>query len=108
MAEEFCKSNNATLISIHSAEENEFVRQYVEEQPSTSIVIWIGLKRDFYVFNKFVWVDKSPVDYKNWKLGEPNNIGGLESYTGMCINENGMWNDIPDETLAFVCSFNCK
>jgi len=107
VAEDFCKSNNATLISIHSAEENEFIRQYVEEKPSSSIVIWIGLKRHTYVFNEFVWVDKSPVDYKNWKLGEPN-IGGLRPYTGMWINENGIWIDIPDDNLAFVCSFNCK
>ncbi len=103
-----CESNNATLISIHSAEENEFIRKYVEKQPSSSIVIWIGLKRNIYDSNKLIWVDNSPVDYKNWNLGEPNNIAGLEPYTGMWINEDGRWNDIPDDNLAFVCGLNCK
>jgi hypothetical protein len=100
------------LISIHSDEENEFIRNYVEEQPFSSKRIWIGLERNIYDSHGFFWVDKSPVDYVSWNLGEPNNAGGigasLEPYIEMLIDVNGEWNDIPDANVAFVCGFNCK
>jgi hypothetical protein len=94
------------LISIHSAEENDFIRNYVEEQPSLSIRVWIGLKRDIYVLHEFVWVDKSPVDYVNWRINQPDNAGGFEPYVELWID--GTWNDFIDDNIAFVCSFNCK
>jgi hypothetical protein len=96
------------LISIHSAEENEFIRNYVEEQPSSSIRVWIGLKRNIYSSHEFVWVDKSPVDYVNWRINRPDNWRGLENYIEMGIYENGTWNDMYDVDYAFVCGFNCK
>ncbi len=95
------------MISIHSAEENEFIRNYVKEQPSSSTRVWIGLKRDS-ASHQFVWVDKSPVNYDNWGINEPNNVGGNEDYTLMMIYKNGTWNDIDDMNIAFVCGFNCK
>ncbi len=64
-AKKICESNNATLISIHSTEENEFIRNYVEEQPFSSTRVWIGLKRDSSGSHEFVWVDKSPLEYIN-------------------------------------------
>jgi hypothetical protein len=51
---EICESNNATLISIHSAEENEFIRNYVGEQPSPAIRLLIGLIRNIFDPHKFV------------------------------------------------------
>jgi hypothetical protein len=91
------------LISIHSAEENEFIRNYVEEQPSSSIRIWIGLIRNIYALHEIVWVGKSPVDYVNWGINEPNKA---EGYVEMLIN--GTWNDRSNDKVAFVCGFNCK
>jgi hypothetical protein len=96
------------LISIHSAEENEFIRNYVEYQPSSSVVVWLGFERNIFRSNELVWVDKSPVDYVNWNWGEPNNVGGSESYVEMWIYRNGTWNDRGDDNTSFVCSFNCK
>jgi hypothetical protein len=101
------------LISIHSAEENEFIRNYVEEQPFSLTRVWIGLRRTIYSTREFVWVDKSPVDYVNWNLGEPNNgvwslDKGLEHFVEMWIYKNGAWNDMIDDNLTFVCGFNCK
>jgi hypothetical protein len=107
-AEKICESNNATLISIHSAEENEFIRSYVEKQPSLSISMWIGLKRNISGSQEFVWVDKSPVDYVNWSIYQPDNYGTLEPYIEMMIHKNGTWNDILDGYFVFVCGINCK
>ncbi len=106
MAEQICESNNATLISIHSAEENEFIRNYIEEQPSSSIRVWIGLKRKSSDSHEFIWVDKSPVDYFNWRINQPDNVGGLEHYVAIWVD--GTWNDMSDDDIAFVCGFNCK
>ncbi len=96
------------MISIHSSEENEFIRNYVEEQPSHSTRVWIGLKRNIYDSHEFVWVDGSPVDYVNWNLDEPNNDGGSERFVEMWIYVNGTWNDMENDNLAFICGFNCK
>jgi hypothetical protein len=52
--EKICESNNATLISIHSLEENEFIRSYVAQQPSHSSKVWIGLKRNISGSGEFV------------------------------------------------------
>ncbi len=96
------------MISIHSAEENEFVRNYVEEQSSSSIRVWIGLNRYSIGSDEFVWVDKSPVDYVNWRIGEPNNVDDNEYYVEMRIYKNGTWNDLHDYKMSFICGFNCK
>ncbi len=109
MAEEICESNNATLISIHSAEENEFIRNYVSS--SSSIIVWIGLQsinRRGYEPHKFVWVDKSSVDYANWNLDKSVIDIGSVRYIGMLIYKNGTWNDVPYDDAAFVCGYNCK
>ncbi len=103
-AEKICESNNVALISIHSAEENEFIRNYIEEQPSLTRV-WIGLKRSPDSHN-FVWVDKSLVDYVNWLYRQPDNAEGLELYIEMWID--GTWNDRNDDNITFVCGSNCK
>jgi hypothetical protein len=96
------------LISIHSAEENDFIRNYVEEQPSSTIRVWIGLRRSIYSLNEwFVWVDKSLVDYVNWFSPEPDNKLGLKPYVVMWIL-NGEWTDWNEDKFAFVCGFNCK
>jgi hypothetical protein len=108
VAEKICESNNANLISIHSAEENEFIRSYVKKQPYYSTKVWIGLKRNTSGSLEFFRIDKSPVDYVNWGINQPDNNGGLEPYIEMLIDENGMWNDMYHANFAFVCGFNCK
>ncbi len=87
------------MISIHSAEENEFIRNYVEEQPSSQTTIWIGLKRN--VYDGFGWLDKSPVDYDNWDSDRLDNTGCFNRYIEMQIYKN-------DYKHPFVCGFNCK
>jgi hypothetical protein len=93
------------LISIHSAAENEFIRNHVEKHTTN---VWIGLKRDSSGSHEFVWVDKSPVDYVNWGINQPDDYGGFEHYIEMQVSSNGYWDDHSDNNLAFVCGFNCK
>jgi hypothetical protein len=109
-AERICKSNNATMISIHSVEENEFVRSYVANQSFYSPRVWIGLKRN--ISQGFRWVDKSPFNYSKWGTNQPDNSGDGEPYVEMLINEQGIWNDESDygvslrDSHGFVCQIN--
>jgi hypothetical protein len=103
-AEKFCESINATMISIHSAEENKFIRSYVEQQPEYSTKVWIGLKRN--ISQGFRWIDKSPFDYSKWSINQPDNVGKGEPYSEMLINGYGLWNDAPDSDMAFICQIN--
>jgi hypothetical protein len=92
------------MISIHSAEENEFIKSYVKKQPEYSPLVWIGMKRN--ISQAFRWNDKSPFDYIEWDFNEPNNLEGNETYVEMLIDRKGMWNDIGDYDRAFICQIN--
>ncbi len=105
-AEKICESNNATMISIHSNEENEFGRSYVEKYPDYTTRVWIGLKRNISDPQHFLWVDKSPFDYSKWSINQPDNVGKGEPYGEMLINGYGLWNDAPDSDMAFICQIN--
>jgi hypothetical protein len=92
------------MISIHSAEENEFIRNYVEKQPSYSTRVWIGMKRN--ITQGFQWINKSPFDYSKWNINEPNGYRNFEPYVEMFINVFGFWNDCTESDNAFICEIN--
>jgi len=79
-----CLEMDAALVSIHSAEENQYVSNVCGGN------CWIGL-HDTVEEGKFVWEDGTPVDYTNWKEGEPNALFVEEDSAR--IKENGEWND---------------
>ena len=72
------------LASIHSAEENAFVRSRVAGGG-----IWVGVTDQV---NEGVWVnlDGTPFDYSNWAAGEPNNQGDEDA---VIMGTDGAWND---------------
>lgn len=116
-AKKWCTDQGADLVSIHSAEENQFIRQNVCGAESC----WIGLteksgtgdKGTKQADQKWVWADGSDLStYVNWKrwggpFDEPNNWGchggcsygkNDERYTFMNIAQGGNrgnWYDGP-------------
>lgn len=51
----------------------------------------------------FKWTDNSPLDYVNWKSGEPNNWAGFENCVEM-QTRSGQWNDLPcNYNRQFIC-----
>lgn len=51
----------------------------------------------------WAWHDASPVDYTNWDVDQPNNVGGGE-HCAHVRELDGTWNDEECEELhAFVC-----
>ncbi len=94
------------MISIHSDEENQFIRDYVENQTFSETRVWIGLKRKSHGLDEwFEWIDKSPLDYFNWYYNTREKDG---DYVEMWIYNNGKWHNVIDQNLAFVCGFDCK
>ncbi|CAJ0923646.1 unnamed protein product, partial [Mesorhabditis belari] len=67
----YCGSRQSHLATIHSQEENNFV-QKVAKSVNSFDFFWIGLKRNPNKENVFEWMDGSPVDFTNWKPGEPD------------------------------------
>ncbi|CAJ0924094.1 unnamed protein product, partial [Mesorhabditis belari] len=97
-AEEYCASQKDHLVSIHSQEENDFV-QKLAKNVTSSLVFWIGMKRNPNKENAFEWTDGSSVDFTNWKVGEP------DSNTHAYLWSNtGTWEAYsPTKQYRFIC-----
>ncbi|KAM5232189.1 low affinity immunoglobulin epsilon Fc receptor isoform 2-T2 [Hipposideros larvatus] len=80
-----CSKLQGRLVSIHSQEEQDFLVKHINRKES-----WIGL-RDLNIEGDFVWMDENPVNYSNWRPGEPNNGGEGEDCVMML--SFGQWND---------------
>lgn len=98
-ASAICKNDSANLVSIHSAQENEFVRSLLGNKD-----VFVGFS-DSDVEATFVWVDGSTVTYTNWATGEPNDDNSMEDCV-IVIGTSGKWNDTPCIMwYEFMCKF---
>uniref|UniRef100_A0A1I7YDX9 C-type lectin domain-containing protein n=1 Tax=Steinernema glaseri TaxID=37863 RepID=A0A1I7YDX9_9BILA len=110
-AEEFCITKGAHMVSIHSEEENNFVKGMSEivGVDDQRLSIWLG----GYSPNKdnvFVWTDGTPWNFTWFHPQEPNMIGRENcievfrcgGYMDIC------WNNIECEwyRTGFVCKKN--
>jgi len=100
-AQQNCRLFNSNLTSIHSDNENEFVRNQLAVSLES---VWIGLANLENEKAVYQWVDGSDVSFSNWKPGEPNNLGGSENCTDLNIN-TGQWNDLDCDlhNRSYVC-----
>ncbi|XP_041619525.1 low affinity immunoglobulin epsilon Fc receptor [Vulpes lagopus] len=80
-----CSKLQGRLASIHSQEEQDFLARYANKKGT-----WIGL-RDLDREGEFIWMDENPLNYSNWRPGEPNNGGQGEDCVMM--QGSGQWND---------------
>ncbi|KAM7400356.1 hypothetical protein PAMA_004850 [Pampus argenteus] len=86
-ARDYCRAIGGDLLSIHSANEL-FVGRHGKA--------WIGL----HIADPnigYVWSDGSPVNFKHWMEGEPNNFNNAESCVELRIydvHDSGSWNDV--------------
>lgn len=113
-AVEWCRTEGADLVSIHTPEENSVAREICGNR-----MCWLGLSerggtattaRDKQIWR---WEDGSDIDYSNWHPGEPNNDGGNdERYAFMNLDmpwvpglpriHSGAWFDGPKGMKAFA------
>ena len=95
-----CESENAVLVTIDNADENNFVSSL------SNSAFWIGLN-DISQEGHFVWVSSSRSAYRHWGKGEPNNLADedcvhMTLYTSASLVS--YWNDGPcTSSRAYVC-----
>ena len=98
-AEICCKDWGGHLTSVHSDPENYVVNSIRKTERST----WIGLN-DQVKEGTYVWVDGTPLDYKNYHKGERNNNKGLEHCLLLVSSGRLTWNDGTCNTKNnFIC-----
>ncbi|XP_028447359.1 galactose-specific lectin nattectin-like [Perca flavescens] len=91
-AETFCQTAGGHLASIHSDEENTFLKDYINQVTGANTQAWIGGSDAVQVFT-WLWTDGSNFDYTSWAAGEPDDAGGKEK----CLEMN--WNGEQRVTL---------
>ncbi|XP_041665293.1 lactose-binding lectin l-2-like [Cheilinus undulatus] len=102
-AELYCVSQRANLVSIHSQEEQAFVKSLIKNHDPTQKPAWIGLSDIHSSGGR--WSDGTAVNFTFWCPNEPNNLGGNENCAHMNWCSLLRWNDIScGNNYAFVCA----
>ena len=96
----------ATLISIHSAEENEFIRNFANRYRTKGLV-WIGAKRNNSL-NYFEWTNGEEFNYSNWDSGEPKTLTDPESHAYMLNRGTWVVNIKNTNGLWYTCLYTCQ
>lgn len=103
-----CSKYNAHLVTVSNARENSFlIREFVITQQH-SRHFWLGLLRAPSDPSKWLWVDASPVTFRDWYSGQPDNYRQEEFCGEMYVLEvrNGVvkWNDLNcSRSSTFIC-----
>ncbi|XP_066441113.1 macrophage mannose receptor 1-like [Eleutherodactylus coqui] len=101
-ARDFCRAVGGDLLRITKEEEEKVLRIRIDKLFKYRKSFWIGLVRS-NTDEGFVWSDGSPLVYKNWYYGEPNNHDG-EEFCGMMFGYNLRWNDQHcDDAFEWIC-----
>lgn len=95
-------SYRATLVTIHSQQEFDFISDLIFDRLHAKYSVWIGLIR---VSNEsFIWFDRSSLDYTNWGPNEPNNWHSKNYCAVMssASSARGKWFDVGCTTTYLV------
>ncbi|XP_062587632.1 low affinity immunoglobulin epsilon Fc receptor-like [Saccostrea cucullata] len=98
-----CLRYGAKLVEIETKEENDFLKQTLI---NTNDIYWTG-GIDDVTEGQFVWASTgSPLSFKDWNTGEPNDYRKNEDCVDFSkgFNRRGHWNDNRcHSTFYFVC-----
>ncbi|TDH06446.1 hypothetical protein EPR50_G00113310 [Perca flavescens] len=92
-AENFCISAGGNLASIHSDEEQTFLKDFIKQVTGTYPDSWIG-GFDAVKEGTWMWADGSKFNYNIWAEGQPDNFRGVENCivmnwgAGTCMSIN--------------------
>ncbi|KAK9517700.1 hypothetical protein VZT92_023046 [Zoarces viviparus] len=103
-AEIHCVGEGANLVSIHSLQEQKFVKFLIKNFDPSEAWTWIGLS-DIHKEGTWMWSDGSSANFFFWHSGEPNNFKGREDCVHTNFGREIKWNDEPcSHRLQFVCA----
>ncbi len=108
-AKQICQSNGATINSIHSTEENEFIVNFIKTFDPSVRAFWIGATKRQSETDVFEWDNGNSFDFTKWHSGRPVSNIGNESFVEILVNENGFWNDVSEDQNIknrFICETN--
>ncbi|XP_048749438.2 perlucin-like protein [Ostrea edulis] len=90
-AVESCRNLSAYLAEIDTKGENDFIQKMLKENNYFDQV-WLG-GTDKTNETTWIWIfSGSPLRFKNWMKGEPNDQSGREDCMEMYVKDGG-WND---------------
>lgn len=105
----YCKNQGGYLATITSAQENEFLYNYLTGQDFESA--YFGLS-DYNQEGQWEWLNGEEVSYTNWHPGEPNSENKNEDYAMFYYKySDGTWNDgdfghqTVNSNAAFICEW---
>ena len=89
-----CQNLGGDLAIIRSQDENNFVRDLINQQTVQDRGAWLGLYRK--TDNMFYWIDDTPLaeQYSAWASGEPNSNDEKCGHIYKQSDKLGKWNDI--------------
>lgn len=102
---------NASLVSIHTQREQNFLSNFAFSINHAENHVWIGARR---VDNEsFEWTDKTKFNYTFWSSGQPNNLENKHYCASMLFTTNaaeiGKWYDDPcTDKYHVICQQKIK
>ncbi|XP_046884147.1 macrophage mannose receptor 1b [Hypomesus transpacificus] len=81
-----CISLGASMVSIENPDEQAFIKNHIEIFKDTRTSFWLGLYKT--VTGKWLWIDKSVMDYTNWDEDSTDNEYGQISASGLWSTEH--------------------
>ncbi|XP_069844997.1 lithostathine-1-like [Dipodomys merriami] len=105
-ADIYCQSfESGHLVSVLNQSEGNFVASLINDSGVRNSFIWIGFY-DPKKNRRWHWSNSSPVTYKAWASGSPNNNN--PGYCAVLASNEGYkkWKDLScEQTYSFVCKF---
>ncbi|XP_041841857.1 ladderlectin-like [Melanotaenia boesemani] len=107
-AEKNCRSMQANLVSVHNADENEFINDLIIIFTHSSPRTWIG-GSDCQQDNLWLWSDGTDFTFSLWSPGQPDNLNGQEACIQINPGEISQWDDTScSDLLPSICAKTCK
>ncbi|XP_046543030.1 C-type lectin-like [Haliotis rubra] len=99
-----CGLHSAYLVTLETANENAFAKNYARTKQVHSSNVWIGAN-DMMTSNQFRWTEgDKKVTFTDWARGEPNNSNGGENCVQLDRSHSYQWNDaLCHNRNHFIC-----
>ncbi len=95
-----CESMGGRLAAIRTREQDLFLARLSRSH------VWLG-GSDAAAEGRWRWSDGTPVVYRNWAEGEPNNLQQREHF--LMLSKYGQWNDLAADSSivkGFICEWD--